>query len=1486
MKKNVYVFVFFFACLLSNTFAQPFLVGHRSVNFRDNTRTGGFAVGGAPYWPATGSGRNIGCEVYYPATVAGDDKPFVNDSFPVVIMGHGFQMTWDSYKSFYDTLVSLGYVVILPRTEGGLLPNHGDFARDLIWITNRFLALDDSATAPYFSHLVKRTAMGGHSMGGGCTVASAGLSNPATCYFTMAAANTTSLNSTSGAKLMTKPYLDIAGSYDCIAPYATNQKVMYDSSTSPCNYLINISGASHCQFGDGNVQCNFGEGSSGCANPPTNRVTQMARVYNFLLPYLRYYLKKQCNGYTDLEAAYTAGVGLTNKFKNCTQVIPTNPSITGVLTFCAGNSTTLTANPVSFNYTWSNAATTSTISVNTAASYGLSVSNGTCITAAANVNVAQLNIPSAPTSITIPDSLCPGISGQAISISTISGATAYGWTLPATWLQTGGDTSNSILASTGAAGGMVGVSAKNSCGSSAAFTKNVVVHAPISTPTSITGSDSVCANAIGTVFSIASVTNARNYLWTLPVGWNITVGNNSNSITVTAASNSGSIAVRVVGPCDTTTTISKVVTVRTPIAAPGAISGSTSVCANDLNLSYQILPVANATGYTWSIPTGWSITNGAGSASITVSVGTSGGNISVLATGVCGNSTTASLAVNVNSAPLTPTSISSPDSICPNASGINITTPAISGATSYNWTLPSGWSQTSVGTTNAITATAASNSGSVAVSATNLCGTSNTFSKNIVTYASLVAPTTIIGSSSVCEAATNQSYSVTSIVNARGYLWSVPSGWSITAGNNTNSISVTVGTSSGNISLRVVGPCDTSATLSKTINVTNLPATPSTINGGTSVCPNTISLNYATASVAGATTYNWLVPTGWSITNGTGSTSITVNAGTIGGQISVAAANTCGTGIAATLAVNISTGTTAPTSILVADSLCPSSNTIQISTPNIGATSYNWILPNGWMQMSGGNSNSISVMYGSNGGDISVSASSSCGTSAAFLKNVFVHTPLVAPASINGSGTVCQNTTNLIYSVPAVANARGYLWSVPAGWSTVSGINTNSITVNAGTSSGQISVRVVGPCDTTAVRSKTIHILTTPANPGAISGSANVCANISSILYSVVAQDSGTSFNWILPSGWNITSGATTESIITTSGSNAGNISVTAANTCGTSNVATFAVQVTSTPATPVAINTLDSICGNTNNINVQVLSVTNATSYTWTLPNGWLQISGGTTNNLVVNASNNGGSISVTANNTCGSSAALSKTIFVQPLASLIGAITSVDSICKGDVLTLTAPVATYATTYNWTLSNGWTVLTGSTTNVIRVATTTSGNAAVVALNNCGASSPALTKSVVVVDTPIVIITQNGNTLSTTAVGTTYQWFFNNQIINGANTASIMATANGDYKVVVSGLNNCDGEGSISYIGVGIGTIVATRVLLFPNPAKQFFQIFSDEKIETIQVLNAQGQLIENNVNSISSPLISVENWSAGLYIVKLKMATGLVIKQLIKND
>ncbi len=87
------------------------------------------------------------------------------------------------------------------------------------------------------------------------------------------------------------------------------------------------------------------------------------------------------------------------------------------------------------------------------------------------------DIPATPGTITGTTAQCPSISSQVYSVSPVSGASTYTWTIPAFWSITAGQGTNSITVTTGGLnqGGDITVTAGNSCGTSGVRTVAVTV---------------------------------------------------------------------------------------------------------------------------------------------------------------------------------------------------------------------------------------------------------------------------------------------------------------------------------------------------------------------------------------------------------------------------------------------------------------------------------------------------------------------------------------------------------------------------------------------------------------------------------------------------------------------------------------------------------------------------------------------------------------------------------------------------------------------------------------------------------------------------------------------------------------------------------------------------------------------------------------------------------------------------------------------------
>jgi hypothetical protein len=71
-----------------------------------------------------------------------------------------------------------------------------------------------------------------------------------------------------------------------------------------------------------------------------------------------------------------------------------------------------------------------------------------------------------------------------------------------------------------------------------------------------------------------------------------------------------------------------------------------------------------------------------------------------------------------------------------------------------------------------------------------------------------------------------------------------------------------------------------------------------------------------------------------------------------------------------------------------------------------------------------------------------------------------------AHGNIVGPNKVCKGTTGVVYSVPPVLYASGYVWSVPPGATIISGQNTTSIVVDysPNSSNGRVQVYATNAC--------------------------------------------------------------------------------------------------------------------------------------------------------------------------------------------------------------------------------------------------------------------------------------------------------------------------------------------------------------------------------------------------------------------------------------
>ncbi|MEI7662241.1 MAG: FISUMP domain-containing protein, partial [Bacteroidota bacterium] len=343
-------------------------------------------------------------------------------------------------------------------------------------------------------------------------------------------------------------------------------------------------------------------------------------------------------------------------------------------------------------------------------------------------------LPLAAGAISVPASICQGQNGVPISVSPVTNATSYSWSLPAGFTVVSGSGTSNILVNVAlsAVSGPVTVTGHNSCGDGGTSTTTATVKLFPLPAGPITGTPVLCQGQTGIIYSVPAIPGAGSYIWTLPPGATVTAGSGTGSVTVSFDSTALSGALTVRGhsiDCGDGVPSSLAVTVN-PLPSPaGPITGTTPVCQGQAGVSYSIPAIANAASYAWTLPPGCTILGGAGTNTITTGFSNSatsgaftvhGHNLS------CGDGRHSGLPVAVNPLPLAAGNISGTSPVCQGEPGISysiqLTDPL---TTSWAWNLVPPASGTLTGQSSTVSISwdnAFTGNASLFVNGVNGCG--------------------------------------------------------------------------------------------------------------------------------------------------------------------------------------------------------------------------------------------------------------------------------------------------------------------------------------------------------------------------------------------------------------------------------------------------------------------------------------------------------------------------------------------------------------------------------------------------------------------------------------------------------------------------------------------------------------------------------------------------------------------------------------------
>jgi hypothetical protein len=144
--------------------------------------------------------------------------------------------------------------------------------------------------------------------------------------------------------------------------------------------------------------------------------------------------------------------------------------------------------------------------------------------------------------------------------------------------------------------------------------------------------------------------------------------------------------------------------------------------------------------------------------------------------------------------------------------------------------------------------------------------------------------------------------------------------------------------------------------------------------------------------------------------------------------------------------------------------------------------------------------------------------------------------------------------------------------------------------------------------------------------------------------------------------------------------------------------------------------------------------------------------------------------------------------------------------------------------------------------------------------------------------------ISQIGDTLFANAGAGSYQWYFNNTIINGATDYYYLATQNGNYNVICTDNNGCEVEAVIFDVFVAVDELTPDEFEIYPVPVEGVLTIKTGNLIiDQIILCNAMGEKVLD-IRLSSEGKVDLSNFSSGIYFVMLKSEEKIFWKKIIK--